>query len=84
MYFYYAYSYFFLFFIRQIILTINDNISATNTDNHIPFIPINFGNINITITRNTNVLKKDINADTKPSLSAVKNDDAYILNQLII
>lgn len=82
--FFYAYSYFLLFFIKQITLTIKANISATNTDNQIPFIPINSGNINITITWNTKVLKNDIKAETNPLLSAVKNDEANILNQLII
>ena len=66
----------FLFFIKHIKLTISANNSATNTDNHIPFIPINSGNTNIITIWNTIVLKKDINAEIKPSFKAVKNDDA--------
>ena len=73
-----------MFFTKHIILTIKDNISANGIDNHIPFIPINSGNIKIQIIWNINVLKKDISADINPSLSAVKNEDAYMLNQLMI
>ena len=54
----YAYSYFFLFFIKQVTLMISDNSSAIKTDSQIPFIPIIFGNTNITITWNTSVLAK--------------------------
>ena len=64
-------------------LTNNDNISAQATEIHIPFIPHIAGRIRIIATWNTNVLKNDIRADTNPLFSAVKKDDANILNQLI-
>ncbi len=57
-------------------LTIIARISAKTTDNQIPFIPKMEGMIKIMITWKTSVLKKEIRADTKPSLWAVKKDEA--------
>lgn len=58
-------------------LTIIARISAKTTDNQIPFIPKMEGTIKIMITWKTSVLKKEIRADTKPSLGgAVKKDEA--------
>ena len=65
-------------------LTINDKISANTIASHIPFSPQNTGNINIAITWNTSVRKKDITAETSPLFKAVKNAEANILNPLII
>ena len=81
---FYAYSYFFLFLAKHIILTTNAKTSAHNTDNQIPLIFNIIGKIKIIATWNTKVLKNDISADTKPSFNAVKKDDANMLNQLII
>ena len=57
-------------------LTIIARISAKTTGNQIPFIPKMEGMIKIMITWKTSVLKKEIRADTKPSLRAVKKDEA--------
>ena len=67
----------------KIPLTIIAKISATTTESQIPFIPHIAGRRNIITTWKSNVLKKDITADTTPLFKAVKNADANILNPLI-
>lgn len=62
----------FLFFIINTADTSKDNISAKTTDNHIPSISKNIGNINIIAIWNTKVLKKEIIADINPLFNAVK------------
>ena len=72
-----------MFTFKNTKLTINANISAKTTASHIPSIPIIKGSSNIIKIPNTNVLKKDIIPETTPLFSAVKKDDANILNPLI-
>ena len=64
---------------KQTIVTTNDNISANNIANQMPFMPNINGNKNIIATWNTKVLKKDIKAEIKPLFKAVKNDEAKTL-----
>lgn len=51
---------------------------------HIPSIPKIIGKISTVITWNTKVLINEIIAETSPLFNAVKNDEANILNPLII
>lgn len=81
---YYAYWYLFLFLTKNIILIINDNTSAKVTASQIPSIPKIIGSIYIIAIWNTSVLINEIIAETTPLFSAVKNDELYILNPLIM
>ena len=51
-------------------------------DNHIPLTPKNSGKINTATICNTNVLKKDIVAEVKPSFNAVKNPEVKMANPI--
>lgn len=55
-----------------------DKNSANIIDDQIPFTPNINGSINNDKASKTSNLKKDIKAEVSPSLSAVKNEDAYI------
>ncbi len=74
----------FLFLTKNIILIINDNTSAKVTASQIPSIPKIIGSIYIIAIWNTSVLINEIIAETTPLFSAVKNDELYILNPLIM
>lgn len=65
-------------------LIINDSTSANVTASQIPSIPHIIGSMYIIAIWNTNVLMNDITAETSPLFNAVKNDELYILNPLII
>lgn len=75
----YAYPYFFLFAEKQHIVRIRDRPSANTMESHIPLIPIRKGKHRTHIICRTRVRAKEISADIKPLLSAVKKDEAYIL-----
>lgn len=62
----------------QKIATVIANISANGTANQIPGSPINIGRIRIAATKNKNVLKNEIKAETNPFENAVNMDDANI------
>ena len=48
-----------------------------------PFKPNKTGSKNIIVTWNTSVRKNEMAAETPPLFSAVKNEEAKILNPLI-
>ena len=54
--------------------------SATTVAHHMPFIPNIMGSTITAVHLNRNVRRKEMVAETPPSLSAVKKDDAKILN----
>ena len=56
------------------------HISATEFDHQIPSTSRNIGRISTDEVWNISVLKNEITAETIPLLSAVKKDDAKILN----
>ena len=49
--------------------------SATTMESQIPSISRKTGEIKTAATWNSNVRKKEINADVNPSFNAVKNDE---------
>ena len=55
-----------------------DKTSANIIDDQIPFTPNIKGSIRSDKTSKTSSRKNDINAEVSPSLSAVKNEEAYI------
>ena len=57
---------------------ITDIISAANTENHIPSTPKIRGSASKHAISKIRVRMNEISADVSPSLSAVKNDEAYI------
>ena len=60
--------------------TASEQSSAVPIASHMPSLPISSGRISSAASWNTSVRKNEIAADTGPLLSAVKNDDAKILN----
>ena len=56
--------------------------SAATTENQMPKTPKNAGRIKIAAISNKKVRKKEISAETKPLLNAVKNEDAHVLMPL--
>ena len=63
---------------KNVIVT--EATSATTDEIQIPSICQNKGKIKIAATWKTRVLKNEINAETSPSFSAVKNDEPKIEN----
>ena len=79
----YIYWYFFLFAKRKQNTTIVAATSATTIEYHIPSRPKTIGKNTTATTWNTTVLRKEITAETTPSLRAVKNDEPKIPNPQI-
>ena len=64
--------------VKQIKVTIIDNISATTTENQIPFSLKNIGKMVTAKTWKSSVLKNEISAETKPLFNAVKKPEPKI------
>ena len=65
-------------------INISDTVQETNSaaamDSHIPSISQTSGSSITAALWKTSVRRKDISAEVRPSLSAVKNEDANMLN----
>lgn len=67
--------YLFRILAKKNVVTQSANTSATSTDAHTPSTSKNIGRTSTTVTWNSNVLRKDISAETSPFESAVNIDE---------